>query len=164
MRPLLLLTTGALLFACAGEEHGRAERGQFAPGGPVDSRGNGATARALQKMQGQPYYPGGALPPDQPSNVLTGRVTSIGDGQVQVAPDDGSKPIALRLDAAPNITLGGEMISQQALVEGARVQAALRIDEGKPVADRIEVLQEPGEGPALGDPRLQQPSQPRNFR
>lgn len=155
---------GLVLLVSCSAEHGRAPKGQYEPGGPLDDRGNAATSRALGRPIGSAEPPegwaawvdtekmnpsdlsdrydagGAALDPGaSPLESVTGRITGVEGDAVQIQPEQG-QPISLRLDENPEITLEGSLVSREALVPGTKVLASYRIDDEKPVANTLELV------------------------
>ena len=70
---------------------------------------------------------------------VIGRVVAVDEEQVRIVPTQGPA-VALQLDPGARITLEGTLVSAVAVEEGAQVRASFRTDEGRQVADEIELL------------------------
>lgn len=100
---------------------------------------------------GNLYDAGGEAidPAAQPVSAVTGRVTQLGPGTLQLQPE-GGQPVQLATNQFPEVTLDGTLISQQAITEGALVRASYRQGQNnQQIADTIEVINEPQEGRGL---------------
>ncbi|WP_373048954.1 hypothetical protein [Vulgatibacter sp.] len=177
MRRTLVLVVGALVLVACSREHGAAPKGTFAPGGPIDNRGNAATSRALGEErplgsaeapaayvdveEAQPWqlyerYDAGGAQLDPSASALeevSGRVVGVSEDQLRIQPEQG-QPISLRLESPSQVTLGGSLMAPDQLEQGAEVRASFVVEEGQPVANDVAVLSTPGEGFGLRDPQL----------
>jgi len=166
------LLAGLLAAACA-REHGDAPAGQFAPGGPIDQRGNAATTRALGGTppgRGEPgdgprggmdparladQQDAGALDSGVIDGQVQGRVAAVGEERVRIVSERG-QPFDLSLEEAA-VTLGGTLISSADLRQGAEVRATFRTTRGDQRATDIEVLATPDAGPGFFQEALTPP-------
>lgn len=175
MRRTLGIVIAAGLAAACSREHGAAPEGTFAPGGPVDDRGNAAASRALRGGSAEaPIVPDDPeaivlRPPDEPtgperiadrqdagaiaeapilgrSEGVEGRIVSADEEELRIEPAHG-EPVSLRIDETAQVTLDGSLVSREEIRQGARVRASYRMEDGRPIVENVELLRLPGAEP-----------------
>ncbi|HEY8141922.1 MAG TPA: hypothetical protein VIG06_04600 [Kofleriaceae bacterium] len=109
----------------------------LAPGCGRDNSQPAATPKATEPVAAAPLVVEQSALIDADRISVSGRVTETGDQRVVVETAAG-EPLALRVDGATQVSLGGVPARTAALKPGTQVRLLYRLDGAQLVAERLD--------------------------